>query len=347
MKKKIIISITILIFFFLFYKTFSFLNFLYSKPSLLNEEVIFKIEAGSSFRAVALKLNKEGLIKNYDYFVFLARLQKVFSKLQVGEYKLNKNMIPLEIMDTLIKGKVIRYSYTIPEGFNMYQVADLLASLGLIDNANIFILSCKDKVFVKSLNIPADTCEGYLFPDTYIVSRTNNARDLIKMMYSNFERNFSDSYLQKALELRLTKHQLITLASIIEKETGASFERPIISSVFHNRLKINMRLQSDPTTIYGIWETFNGNLTRKDLRDYTPFNTYVVFGLPPSPIANPGKAAIEAALYPEKTDYLFFVSKNDGTHIFTTNYSDHNKAVNQYQRTRENRVGRSWKDLKE
>ena len=154
--------------------------------------------------------------------------------------------------------------------------------------------------------------------------------DLIGAMVKRFREVFLPEWTLRAKALKMSVHQIITLASIIEKETGAAFERPLISSVFHNRLKKGMRLSSDPTVIYGI-RNFNGNLTRKDLETVTPYNTYRIKGLPPGPIANPGIDSIKAALYPAETDYLYFVSKKDATHQFSTNLKDHNRAVRQYQ----------------
>lgn len=343
--KKLTVSLVIIILSFVFYKTVSFLNFIYSKASISSEEIIFNVDPGSSFSLVSTNLFKLGLIKNKDYFMLLARLQNAFSKIKVGEFKFTKDMTPLEVMDKLIKGKVTTYAFTIPEGYNLYQIAQVLLDLGLIESKNVFIQAAKDKSFAQSLEIPADTVEGYLYPDTYNISKKMPVREIIKLMVKNLNNIFTSELEERARQIRFTKHQVITLASIVEKETGAAFERPLISSVFHNRLNSKMRLQSDPTTIYGIWESFNGNLTKSDLQSYSPYNTYYIFGLPPAPIANPGKAAIMAALYPQKSEYLFFVSKNDGTHFFSSNYREHSRAVHDFQKTKKNRVGKSWREL--
>jgi UPF0755 protein len=183
---------------------------------------------------------------------------------------------------------------------------------------------------MKKLNVPADSFEGYLFPDTYFFPRGVLAKDIITTMVNRFWTQFGVDWKERADELGLSVHEVITLASIIEKETGVSSERPIISSVFHNRLKKRMRLESDPTVIYGISD-FDGNITRKHLDTHTPYNTYRIRGLPPGPIANPGAAAIESALFPAETDYLFFVSKKDRTHKFSTTILEHNRAVRKYQ----------------
>ncbi|MCX6112619.1 MAG: endolytic transglycosylase MltG, partial [Proteobacteria bacterium] len=254
-------------------------------------------------------------------FLLLARLRHAGSKIKSGELRFYKNMNPLEVLDNLLNGIPVLYSFTVPEGFNMYQIAQILEEKGIIKHASDFITASKDKKIVKELGIKADSVEGYLFPDTYTVEKVRDVKTLIKLMYKKYKQIFTPQMIERAHELGLTEYEIITLASIIEKETGAVDERRKIASVFYNRIKKGMRLQSDPTTIYGLWDTYRGNLTKDDLQKYTPYNTYKIFGLPPGPIASPGKESIMAALYPEKTNYLFFVSKNDGTHTFTA-YKD-------------------------
>jgi UPF0755 protein len=232
---------------------------------------------------------------------------------------------------------------TIPEGKNMYQVGKILEEQKIVDYDD-FIKTVKDKSFLKSLGIPGNTAEGYLYPDSYKFALNTPPRTVVRTMYSAFKRKTKNLGLNKS---SLNSHQVVILASIVEKETGASFERPQIAGVFHNRLKKKMRLQSDPTTIYGIYETFNGNLRKKHLLEKTPYNTYKIPALPAGPIANPGLEAIKAVLSPSKHSYLYFVSQNDGTHVFTKNYKDHLKAVERFQINRANRVGKSWRDLKE
>jgi len=180
------------------------------------------------------------------------------------------------------------------------------------------------------LGLGAETLEGYLFPDTYFFPKDVTVEKIISTMVLRFWSIFSPAWKERAKHYGLTVHQVVTLASIIEKETGAAFERPLISSVFHNRLRKKMRLESDPTVIYGI-KNFDGNLTRKHLKTRTPYNTYAIRGLPVGPIANPGRASLEAALFPEKTSFIYFVSKKDTTHHFSTNLKEHNRAVRKYQ----------------
>jgi UPF0755 protein len=193
-----------------------------------------------------------------------------------------------------------------------------------------FIKAASNADLARSMGLEAETFEGYLFPETYFFPKQVSVEIIIATMVQRFWSVFTPPWQDRAKNLGFTVHQIVTLASIIEKETGASFERPIISSVFHNRLKKKMRLESDPTVIYGI-KNFNGNLTRQDLQTETPYNTYKIRGLPAGPIANPGRASLEAALYPENTAYIYFVSKKDSTHYFSTNLKEHNFAVKKYQ----------------
>jgi UPF0755 protein len=195
-----------------------------------------------------------------------------------------------------------------------------------------FLALCRDASFIRSLGIEAPTLEGYLFPETYALVRGEvSEQSLVTRMVRHFDQVWKA--LDKPDPLPLDRHQLVTLASIVEKETGNGEERPIIAGVFYNRLHKKMRLQSDPTTIYGL-ANFNGNLTRKDLHTATPYNTYVIHGLPPGPICNPGRASLEAVLHPAEVDYLYFVSRNNGSHQFSATLEEHNRAVHRYQQTR-------------
>ena len=187
--------------------------------------------------------------------------------------------------------------------------------------------------------------EGYLFPDTYHFNHTMTLPEMIRQMVKRFRSVWTAEHDRKAARFRLTQHQVVTLASIIEKETGAPQDRTLISSVFHNRLKKRMRLQSDPTIIYGIWERYDGNIRRADIRSQTPYNTYVISALPIGPISNPGKLAIEAALDPAVGEFLYFVSRNDGTTAFTRTLAEHSNEVRRFQLNRGAREGKSWRNL--
>jgi UPF0755 protein len=236
---------------------------------------------------------------------------------------------------------------TIPEGDNLYQVAEKIAALGLSDAQDVIDL-CKNPTFIRKMGFVdplPPTLEGYLYPESYFLNKTATPEQILTQMVKTFRSHWNTEFDKRARELKFTPHQVVTLASVIEKETGASSERPMISSVFHNRLGKRMRLQSDPTIIYGLWESYSGNIHKKDLQSKTPYNTYVIPALPIGPISNPGVEAIRAALYPAKSDYLFFVSHNDGTHEFTTKFSDHQNAVIKFQVNKSARDGKSWRDL--
>ena len=296
-----------------------------SNPSV----IILNFPRGTGLRRISRQLAAHRLITSAFLFELLARMEKKDRQLKAGEYALSRTMSPEEILDTLCSGKVKRYRITIPEGFTMAEISGHIRTSGLGPRPDFMHLA-RDAAFCATLDIKANQLEGYLFPETYFFEKSATTADIITTMVQRFRLTFPPQWRQRARDLGMSVHQVVTLASIIEKETGAPQERPLISSVFHNRLKKRMRLQSDPTVIYGIAD-FNGNLTRRDLNTPTPYNTYQIPGLPPGPIANPGRDALEAALYPAHTDYLFFVSKKDHTHHFSNNLKAHNRAVRHYQ----------------
>ena len=300
---------------------------------------VIVISPGSTFQQVADLLDTAGLIRSRSVFLWLGRSQEAERKVQPGEYELHAAMSPDDILAKLLSGRVVLHSVTIPEGYTIEQIAEVLAEQGITDQSE-FTKLARDTRFVKTLGVQADTVEGYLYPDTYRFPRPMAAQDIIKTMVDQLNRVVSDEWKDRAKELRLTVHEVLTLASVIEKETGAAEERPHIASVFHNRLKKRIPLQSDPTVIYGL-PNFDGNLRKKDLSHPSPYNTYRWAGLPPGPIASPGAESIRAALYPSTTSDLYFVSKNDGTHHFSATLVQHNKAVEKYQKQPFRRRNRS------
>ncbi|QTA79164.1 Endolytic murein transglycosylase [Desulfonema limicola] len=303
------------------------------KPLDYNKtEKTIHILQGQGLGAVSQSLTDAGIITDPFKFKLIARFKGLDKQIKAGEYLLDSSMPPLEILKIINKGKVVLYRLTIPEGYSMEQIAELVETSGFGDQ-KAFMQLAADPVFVSAKGFEGKTLEGYLFPDTYYFSKNTSLESIITAMTSYFKSVFTSKWEERADELGMSIHQIVTLASIIEKETGAAHERPVISSVFHNRLKKNMRLQSDPTVIYNI-KDFDGNLTKKNLQKITPYNTYKIKGLPPGPIANPGKKSLEAALWPADTKYLYFVSKGDKTHEFSTNLKDHNKAVRKYQLSR-------------
>jgi UPF0755 protein len=293
------------------------------------KDVVINMVQGQSLKAMADLLHEERIIKNPFMLILIARIKGYDKRLKAGEYLLSAAMSPRQILEIMVKGQVRLHKLTVPEGYSIYQIADLVAQAGLGSKTE-FIKAATDTDLARSMGLEADTVEGYLFPETYFFPKGVSVEKIIATMVQRFWSIFTPQWQDQAKSIGFTVHQIVTLASIIEKETGAPFERPLISSVFINRLKKNMRLESDPTVIYGI-KNFNGNLTRQDLQTQTPYNTYKINGLPAGPIANPGRASLEAALYPEHTDYIYFVSKKDSTHYFSTNLKEHNRAVKKYQ----------------
>ena len=246
----------------------------------------------------------------------------------LGEYEINTLLTPLAMIDKLMRGEVKEHKVLIPEDFSMQEIVARLDSEKLI-NREIFFELARDKDFLKSLNINAESIEGYLFPDTYYFNRSMNTRQIMKRMVNRFWEKVTPEMIKKAQELGFNTQQFVTFASLIGKESGNDAEKPFISAVFRNRLKKKMRLQSDPTAVYDL-DSFNGKVLRSHLKRNSPYNTYVIRGLPPGPIANPGLTSLQAALNPAPVKYLYFVSKKDGSHFFSASLNEHNQAVYRY-----------------
>ncbi len=290
-----------------------------------------EISRGMNAKGIARLLRKEKLIKNGLAFRILAKVKGVENRLQAGEYELSSSMNLSRILSRIKKGEVLAHPFTIPEGYNIRQIASVLEEKGLAEKER-FIALTEDVKFVSRLGIQAKSLEGYLFPETYRVSKGMEEEEIIKLMASQFNKAVTEEDRKRAEELRFTFHETIILASIVEKETSAPEERTLISAVFHNRLKAKRPLQADPTVIYALGEAFDGDLKKEHLRIDSPYNTYRYRGLPPGPIGNPGREAIQAALYPADVNYLYFVSRNDGTHEFSSSLEEHNRAVWKYQK---------------
>jgi UPF0755 protein len=306
-------------------------------------ETTFTVKPGDTFGVVNARLSREGLISNPRLFHWMARYKGVMGKLRAGPFTIPSQSKMEDVLNILVYGQPNLTGVTIPEGRNMYQVAEILSSAGFGDKQT-YIDLCKDPSFISALGVEGPTLEGYLFPETYKFAPGTAPREVLTTMVEHFRTRVGT--LTQGHEF-LTPHEVVVLASVVEKETGAKEERPQIASVFLNRLKKRMRLESDPTTIYGMWERYTGNIRRDDLQELTPYNTYKIPALPLGPIANPSYEAMAAVMKPAVTDYLFFVSKNDGTHVFTKNYQDHQAAVNEWQRKRSNREGKSWRQLQQ
>lgn len=290
---------------------------------------LVEIEGDISFRAICKKIEAAGLLNKWWVLEALARLKKTDKNVNAGEYQLSRNMSPAEILRKLTSGEVFKRRVTVREGLSVWEIGKLIEAAGVLPQAD-FDKAVADAKLLAIAGLNAPSFEGYLFPETYFFSRPITPKTIIFTMLEQGEKNWPPEYTERADELNFTRHEILTLASIIEKESGNIDEQPIIASVFHNRLNQGMKLQADPTVIYGI-TNFNGNLTKQDLQTPTPYNTYVNFGLPPGPIANPGASAIKAALYPKETSFLFFVADGKGNHVFSSTLQEHNEAVRRYQ----------------
>ncbi|MFA6284768.1 MAG: endolytic transglycosylase MltG [Desulfurivibrionaceae bacterium] len=285
----------------------------------------------TSLAGIEKILAENGVIPPGRGFYCLARVSRLSQRLQAGEYLFSPGQTPYQILRALAAGATVRWSVTIPEGSNIYQLAGILAAGGWGER-ELFLDLARDPEVLARHGVRAASLEGYLFPDTYQLVRGQNPREIIDLMVERGNQVREELGDLRNNPLGLSPHEVLTLASIVEKETAAPEERPLIAQVFLNRLRQRMRLQTDPTVIYGLTD-FDGNLTKKDLETPTPYNTYQINGLPPGPIANPGRAAIAAVLHPASASYLYFVSKNDGTHYFSHDLAEHNRAVLKYQKS--------------
>lgn len=331
--------------------SFLALKFLGTAPSSSDEQVVFEVKPGESFKSVIHHLEEQGLITDAWKMALFARVARSGAKVRVGEYALRRNFLPREIMQVLTSGKSIEYPVTVPEGANRFEIAEILEKTHIIGRMDFMALT-NDRSFIEeALGQKVDSLEGYLFPETYHITKYTGARGFIRMMVDRFKENYKRLTSTPGWSRgHLTDHQIVTLASIIEKETGAPEERAVIASVFFNRMRINMPLQTDPTIIYGLFlenGTWSGTLPRAELAKPGPYNSYLNPGLPPGPISNPGFEALKAAGMPRKTDYLFFMSRNDGTHTFSREYAQHADAVKKYWHDRKTGESKSsWRDLK-
>ena len=292
---------------------------------------VVTIQTGVAFSEVARILESKGIIRDRRSFYLLARLQDAIPKVKAGEYEVHTNMTPSEVLGKLVRGEVIRYSITIPEGFNIFQIGEVLERAG-VSSQKAFLDKARDPLLIAALGFEGESLEGYLFPDTYNFSKGFGEEPVIRQMISRFQTVYAPLE-KKAKEMGLSRKEVVILASMIEKEAMDDQERRLISAVFHNRLQRGMALQSDPTAVYGLKrDSGDSRITREDLLKRTPYNTYQMVGLPKGPIANPGIKSLQAVLDPADVNYLYFVSKNDRTHHFSSTLDDHNRAVDRYQR---------------
>ena len=288
------------------------------------------VPKGSPLPEVVGILREGGILPHPMAFRALVLLTFSGRRLHYGEYAFPTPPSAFEAWRRLVRGDVIKYEVTVHPGANLYDVAELLKEKKLV-TAEAFLATAASPVLLRRLEIPGESAEGYLFPDSYIFVKPVTPEEILEFMVRQFRRIVPPDAEKRAGDEGLSLHQVVTIASIIEKETGIEEEKPIVSAVIRRRLALGMPLQMDPTVIYGA-KRFDGTVTGKDLRTAGPYNTYLNRGLPPGPIANPGLAALTAALNPSKSAYLYFVSRNDGSHTFSRTLSEHNRAVDRFRR---------------
>ncbi|MDP2167623.1 MAG: endolytic transglycosylase MltG [Thermodesulfovibrionales bacterium] len=294
-------------------------------PVRLNAPVEIKIPEGTNFTAAANALADNGLIRDRVMFVLIGRLGGMDKKLKAGYYSFGGSVTGWYIYKALIKGYILTRSVTVVEGDSLMEIKEKLAAGGIMTGAELERLS-KDKPLMLKLGVDAPSLEGYLFPDTYILPKGIDPEAVVKIMVQRLREQYGQALREKAAGMGMNEREVLTLASIIEKEASVDHERPIISAVYHNRLKKGMPLQADPTCIYGAKPMSEG-VTAKDLKRKSDYNTYIIKGLPPGPIASPGLKSIEAALSPVDVPFIYFVSNRDGTHTFSASGGDHLRAV--------------------
>ena len=315
-------------------------------PAVVGKPVVIEIDKGDSFKQITDKLLAQNVGFKPFWFKVIAVRKKVVKKLKTGEYELAPGLTLPEIVGLFVQGKTRQYAITFPEGWNFKEILQEVESNPNLDHTLHDIdyeallsklgVDIKHSAIVPGFALPPASMqspEGLFFPDTYFFEKHTSDIALLKRAYDKMQLVLKEEWLQKAEALPFkTPYEALILASIVEKETGVVTERPLIAGVFIRRLQTGMLLQTDPTVIYGMGENYQGNISYKDLKTATPYNTYVIKGLPPTPIAMPGRDAINAALHPDNSNTLYFVARGDGTHEFSATLKDHNLAVDSFQR---------------
>ena len=304
-------------------------RFIATPVRMANPTLVFEVERGSGLHQVAEALTARGLIRHPYYLLLLAHQRGDGARIKAGEFELTQGMGPGEVLDLLVSGRVIQYPITLVEGWTFRQAVAAILANGRFGSD---LAELSDESLMATLGHPDEHPEGRFFPDTYSFPRRTTGLDVLRRAYGRMDTVLAQEWEERTAGLPLkTPYEALILASIIEKETGLATERPEIAGVFVRRLHAGMRLQTDPTVIYGMGARFDGNIRRADLREETPYNTYVIVGLPPTPIALPGRAAINAALHPAAGDSLYFVARGDGGHVFSATLEQHNRAVSEFQ----------------
>jgi peptidoglycan lytic transglycosylase G len=290
------------------------------------------IEPGSTTRAIGERLIQAGIVRNEPTFRAAVWRSGRARTLQAGEFRFDRPMTPIEVIEKIARGDVYNRRITFPEGLTIQEMARIFEQQGF-GKAAAFIEAARDTTAVRDIDAEAKDLEGYLFPETYSLPRDTTPVRLVQLMVGRFRELFTAERQQAALAAGLTPRQAVTLASLVEKETAVASERPMVAAVYLNRLKIGMAMQADPTVIYALQRAgrYDGNLRRDDLLFDSPYNTYRYPGLPPGPIASPGLPSLEATVAPAKVDYLYFVSRNDGSHVFARTLAEHNENVRTFQ----------------
>jgi UPF0755 protein len=309
---------------------------------------IVEVEKGLRPRSLVTKLSELGLTDWPELLYWYGRFKGSWGQVKAGEYEVKGELTADQFFATIASGVSVQKPVLLREGENIYQFADTLVVEKRVASKEEVIKYLKDPEVMKGFGFTdplPESLEGYLSPNTYFFPRSEKLSVIVAAMVKESDKFWGKAEADRAAVLGLTRAQVVTLASMIEKETSVTNERALISGVFHNRLRKKMRLQSDPTTIYGIWERYNGNITKADLLEETPYNTYRIPALPAGPISNPHPETIQAALYPAETPAIFFVSRNDGTHRFSETLDEHNQAVKTFQLDPGQREGKSWRNL--
>ena len=308
---------------------FQLLRFQHGEIDLTSGSSVFLIRSGSNIKSIAQDLAREKIIDDPWLFILLAKVRGLETRVRAGEYHIEAGISADELLEKFTQGNAIQYKLTIIEGWTFRQMLTAIAEDPVIENT---LKGKSDAEIMSILGLADQHPEGLFFPDTYRFPKGTSDVDFLKRAYQVMQNHLEREWGKRAPDLPLkSSYEALTLASIIEKETGAGFERPMIAGVFIERLKRKMLLQTDPTIIYGLGESFDGNIRRRDLKKDTPYNTYLHAGLTPTPIALPGLQSIHAALNPAETDALYFVSRGDGTHQFSATLKEHNAAVRRYQ----------------
>ena len=303
---------------------------MHSEISLTAPETIV-FARGSSIRTLATQLINKGLLDNKYYFLIWGKLKRQETRLQAGEYVITSGLTLAALLDNMVAGEVLQHNITLIEGYTFKQILNIIQQNEVV---TLELSNLSNEEIMKKLGHEGEHPEGRFYPDTYYISRGITDTELLTRAYNTMQNILEEEWQQREENLPFkSPYEALILASIVEKESAVAEERPLIAGLFINRLRKRMRLQTDPTVIYGI-KNYDGNIRFRDLRKDTPYNTYTRYGLPPTPIALPGREAIHATLHPDKTKYLYFVAYSDGSgrHVFSTNLKDHEKAVDRYQR---------------